>query len=177
MLSRERLAAMQRLIDNCSRPTSSLSKRRARDSNSQPLSGHHISSVAANHSLTLQTAVFGAGYPAVCPGSRNEQAVNTSQNHDLNREYSSENRLRNARGRGHGERVGRKGRSLPGETVALSGRQVQPRHGLAGLRFREPRRGRRRTGRPSADCGASDRPGPSGGGPPEIDPSRGHAAG
>src|SRR5215204_433460 len=30
------------------------SKRRARDSNSQPLAGHHISSVAASHSLTLR---------------------------------------------------------------------------------------------------------------------------
>ena len=31
-----------------------LSERRARDSNSQPLAGHHISSVAASHSLTLR---------------------------------------------------------------------------------------------------------------------------
>jgi hypothetical protein len=31
-------------------------ERRARDSNPQPLAGHHISSVAANHSLTLQSA-------------------------------------------------------------------------------------------------------------------------
>ncbi len=31
----------------------SLSQRRARDSNPQPLAGHHISSVAASHSLTL----------------------------------------------------------------------------------------------------------------------------
>ena len=31
-------------------------KRRARDSNPQPLTGHHISSVAASHSLTLQIA-------------------------------------------------------------------------------------------------------------------------
>lgn len=29
-------------------------ERRARDSNSQPLTGHHISNVTANHSLTLQ---------------------------------------------------------------------------------------------------------------------------
>ena len=81
MLSRERLAAIQRLIDDRSRPTSSLSKRRARDSNSQPLSGHHISSVAANHSLTLQNAVFSAVCPAVCPGCR----VHTRRASDENR--------------------------------------------------------------------------------------------
>ena len=32
-----------------------LRERRARESNPQPLTGHHISSVAASHSLTLQT--------------------------------------------------------------------------------------------------------------------------
>ena len=32
----------------------SYQERRARDSNPQPLAGHHISSVAANHSLTLR---------------------------------------------------------------------------------------------------------------------------
>ena len=31
-----------------------LSQRRARESNPQPLAGHHISSVAASHSLTLR---------------------------------------------------------------------------------------------------------------------------
>src|SRR5262245_23572367 len=42
-----------------SRPPKScdeISKRRARDSNPQPLAGHHISSVAASHSLTLRAA-------------------------------------------------------------------------------------------------------------------------
>ena len=34
-----------------------LRKRRARDSNPQPLSGHHISSVAASHSLTLRNSL------------------------------------------------------------------------------------------------------------------------
>ena len=37
-------------------------KRRAWDSNPQPLTGHHISSVAANHSLTLQTRTKEAFY-------------------------------------------------------------------------------------------------------------------
>jgi hypothetical protein len=45
--------------------------------------GGEISSVAANHSLTLQNAVFGAGYPAVCPGGRNQRAANTAKNHAL----------------------------------------------------------------------------------------------
>src|SRR4051812_48221780 len=35
-----------------------LQERRARDSNSQPLSGHHISSVAASHSLTLRRSAI-----------------------------------------------------------------------------------------------------------------------
>ena len=34
-----------------------LGKRRARESNPQPLSGHHISSVAASHSLTLRNSL------------------------------------------------------------------------------------------------------------------------
>ena len=37
--------------------SAALFKRRARDSNSQPVARHHISSVAASHSLTLQTAL------------------------------------------------------------------------------------------------------------------------
>jgi hypothetical protein len=37
-----------------SRRGRSLRKRRARDSNPQPLAGHHISSVTASHSLTLR---------------------------------------------------------------------------------------------------------------------------
>ncbi len=39
-----------------------LEKRRARDSNSQPLAGHHISSVAANHSLTLRSPCYTRTY-------------------------------------------------------------------------------------------------------------------
>ena len=42
-----------------------VNQRRAWDSNPQPLSGHDISSVAASHSLTLQTHTFSAG-PTVC---------------------------------------------------------------------------------------------------------------
>ena len=47
------------LDEKVRRLAASDNKRRARDSNSQPLAGHHISSVAANHSLTLQTADVG----------------------------------------------------------------------------------------------------------------------
>ena len=47
--------------------TGASSKRRAWDSNPQPVSRHHISSVAANHSLTLQTHVFLLGHSASAP--------------------------------------------------------------------------------------------------------------
>ena len=50
------------------------SERRAWDSNPQPLSGHDISSVAASHSLTLQTAVFWLVSPLVSPGNRIRRA-------------------------------------------------------------------------------------------------------
>src|SRR4029079_13289075 len=43
------------------------SKRRARDSNSQPLAGHYISSVAASHSLTLQGRASGSIVPTRWP--------------------------------------------------------------------------------------------------------------
>src|SRR5262245_16946922 len=42
-----------------------LQQRRARDSNPQPLAGHHISSVAASHSLTLRE--FGRWYEDTRP--------------------------------------------------------------------------------------------------------------
>ena len=57
---RERIKALffkiRPIAKKCAHLTShGISKRRARDSNSQPVSRHHISSVAASHSLTLQT--------------------------------------------------------------------------------------------------------------------------
>ena len=54
-------------------------ERRAWDSNPQPVSRHHISSVAANHSLTLQTHVFWTVCPAVCPGVWQPQGGGTAQ--------------------------------------------------------------------------------------------------
>ena len=46
------------LDEKVRRPAASDNKRRARDSNPQPLAGHHISSVAASHSLTLRAIGF-----------------------------------------------------------------------------------------------------------------------
>jgi hypothetical protein len=63
----------------------------------------------------------------VCPGGRNEQAVNTSQNHALKREYSSGKPL-SKRPAGVGEKD-RGGRSLPGGDSCPGGRQWQPPHG------------------------------------------------
>jgi len=41
--------------------------------------GGEISSVAANHSLTLQNAVFGAGYPAGYPACRNPAYIHAAK--------------------------------------------------------------------------------------------------
>jgi hypothetical protein len=52
-----------------------LIKRRARGSNPQPVSRHHISSVAANHSLTLRKRLFKFYFTAFPCGSWNAQNV------------------------------------------------------------------------------------------------------
>ena len=61
--ARHRLSGRPRSFPVTWRPANL--ERRAWDSNPQLLSEHHISSVAANHSLTLQTHVFEAVYIAV----------------------------------------------------------------------------------------------------------------
>jgi hypothetical protein len=57
-------------------------RRRAWDSNPQPLTGHDISSVAASHSLTLRTQVFQPVYPVVCPAFRFPRWVTLPQKTD-----------------------------------------------------------------------------------------------
>src|SRR5687768_12092102 len=49
---------------SCFTLTDYAQKRRARDSNPQPVSRHHISSVAASHSLTLRMAAVSLGLRA-----------------------------------------------------------------------------------------------------------------
>ena len=70
---RRQLSGRPRSIPVAWRPGHS-QKRRAWDSNPQPVSRHHISSVAANHSLTLQTHVFLLGHPVGHPANRIGQA-------------------------------------------------------------------------------------------------------
>ncbi len=50
--------------------------------------GGEISSVAANHSLTLQNAVFGAVCPAVCPGCRVRTRRASGENRVIRGEYT-----------------------------------------------------------------------------------------